>query len=274
MKKIGRIILAFSTVIALMTPGVAAAQSLSDILGGLGSAASGVVEGLFTKTNLSVDDIVGEWKGNGPAVSFKDDNFLKKAGGAAMSGVVEDKLAPYYKQFGLNNIDLTVDANGNFKMSMKLLTLSGTLTSNGDGTFEFKFKALGSINLGSMKAYVQKSGNNLSLMFDATKMMSLITSIAKFTKIKLADTVAGILNSYDGLCVGFKMSRVGEAPASSSNSIGSSVEGALENLFGGSKSTTKSTGTDNKTTTKSTDKTSSSEKSSILDKLKSKNSKK
>lgn len=231
----------------------AQAQSLSDILSGLGSAASGVVEGLFTKTNLTVNDVVGEWQGNGPAVCFKDDNFLKKAGGAAMSGVIEDKLAPYYAQFGLNDIKVTINSDATFKMSVKLITLSGTLASNGDGTFVFNFTALGSMSLGKMTAYVQKSGNNLSIMFDATKMKDLLSKVASFTKIKLATTVSSILDSYDGLCVGFKLTKTGTSATTTNSSSGSSnsLGGMLESILGGSGSTTekKSTTETEKTTT-------------------------
>jgi len=244
-KMIAGAMLAVATVGAPMS---ASAQSLSDILGGLGSAASGVIEGLITKTDLTVEDIAGEWKGNGPAVCFKDENFLKKAGGAAMAGVVEDKLAPYYKQFGLNNISITIDNAGNFHMKMKMITLSGTLAPNGKGTFNFKFTALGSMALGNMTAYVQKSGNNLDIMFDATKMMKLLSTVAKLTNSKLATTASSILSSYDGLCVGFKLTRTGAASGSSKSKVDSTSGGSLGNIVesilggdSGSKSSGKTT---------------------------------
>ena len=42
-----------------------------------------MLEGIFTKTNLEIADLVGEYESAGPAVSFKSDNFLQKAGGIA-----------------------------------------------------------------------------------------------------------------------------------------------------------------------------------------------
>lgn len=240
---------------AVFAPVPAQAQSISDILSGIGSAASGIVEGIFTKTDLTVADIAGSWQGNGPAVCFKDDNFLKKAGGAAMAGVIEDKLAPYYKQFGLNDISVTIDKNGSFRMKVKLVTLSGTLSPNGNGTFNFKFTALGSMSIGNMTAYVQKSGKKLDIMFDATKMKSLLSTVAKFTNSRLATTVSDILDSYEGLCVGFKLTATADKGSSgkSSGDVGSILESLLGGDSGGSDPKVKSSGGKSESTTKKSD---------------------
>ena len=74
---------------------------IKDILGGAGGALGNIVEGVFTKTDLTVEDIAGEWTSTGSAVSFQSDNLLKKAGGSAAAGAVENKLDDYYKKFGL-----------------------------------------------------------------------------------------------------------------------------------------------------------------------------
>ena len=189
----------------------ASAQSFGDLLKGIaggGSATdiiSNVIEGVFTKTDLTLADLVGEYKSEGPAVTFKSENFLQKAGGIAGAAAIESKLKPYYDKYGLNGMTLTIDSDANFTMKVKGVPLSGTITKNDkDGTFTFNFKAV-VVNIGKLTAYIEKSGSNLNLMFDATKLKSLISTITKITGNSLASTVGSILDSYDGACIGFKM---------------------------------------------------------------------
>lgn len=214
------------------------AQSLGDLLNGLkggtsnssnsgsnsglGGILSNVIEGVFTKTNLSVADLVGEYTAQGPAVTFKSENFLQKAGGLAGAAAIESKLNPYYEQYGLNNMQLSVDKDANFSMKVKGISLKGKITKNeSEGTFDFNFSVLG-MNIGKFTAYIEKSGNNLNLMFDATKLKSLISTITKVTGNSMASAVSSILDSYEGACIGWKM------VATSTNQTNSSESGQNE----------------------------------------------
>ena len=219
------------------------AQSLSDILSGLGKSnstesssssgniLSGILDGVFSKSNLSLKDLVGEYQAQGPAVTFKSDNFLQKAGGIAGAAAIESKLNPYYQQYGLNNMTLTIDEEANFVMKIKSLSLKGTITENNasEGIFDFNFNVLG-INLGKFTAYIEKSGNNLNLMFDATKLKSFISAVAKFTGNTMATTLGSILDSYDGACIGWKM--VATSTPESKSSTNSAVSSGLDALKG------------------------------------------
>lgn len=225
----------------------ASAWSLKDALGGgdVGETVTNVLQGVFTKSNLTVQDICGEWATDGSAVSFKSDNLLQKAGGLAAAGAIEAKINPYFEQLGLNNATVVITDDGAFTLKAKKITLQGTLTANGDGTFEFDFKAFGKMSLGKLTAYVQKSGNHVDIMFDATKLKTITSAIANLTGISLAQTAASLLDSYDGLCVGFGMNKTGSVqstnPASStpadstgnssSSSSASQAAGALFELL-------------------------------------------
>ena len=219
----------------------ASAQSLSDILGGgnTGSTISNVLSGIFSNTNFTIADIAGEYQASGPAISFKSDNLLQKAGGIAGAAALESKLTPYYEQYGLNNMTLQIEQDGKFTMTVKKLKLTGTITEGGDnGNFVFNFQAFGKIKLGNINAYIEKSGSSLELMFDASKLKTLISAIANFSGMSLAKTAAGILDSYDGACIGFKMNQTGSSTSSSSSSSSSAsgLGGLLNNVLGGDKS--------------------------------------
>ena len=87
--------------VALLWGATVHAQGLGDLLKGLGGSGSTIgnlVEGVFTKTNLTLADLVGDYTSEGPAVAFKSDNLLKQAGGIAGAAALETKLKPYYEQ--------------------------------------------------------------------------------------------------------------------------------------------------------------------------------
>lgn len=183
---------------------------------GLASTIGNPLEGVFTKSDLQISDLVGSYESSGPAVSFKSDNFLQKAGGIAGAAALETKLQPYYEQYGLIGMPMTIDADGNVTLTVKKIKISGILErSDDDGTFIFNIM-MGSMRLGKFTAYVEKSGNDLNLMFDATKLKQLISTIGSLSGMKMAQALTTILDSYDGACLGFKMTYTGSVDSSSS----------------------------------------------------------
>lgn len=231
------------------------AQSLGDLLGGLGkgngtgggNAITNILEGVFSSSNLTLKDLAGKWTTNGPAVTFQAENFLKKAGGIAAAGTIESKLAPYYKQYGLNGAVFEIESNGAFKMVLKGLNLSGTISETGEkGVFEFNFKVLGSLPIGSMKTFIQKTSGTMDIMFDATKFKSLVSAIAKFTGNSLAKTAASILDSYDGMCVGFRTELTGNTNSNSTNNPFGTSTGSQSNKTNGTDKNKNNNDTDNK----------------------------
>lgn len=214
MKRAKRAILAaFLTIFAIMP---ARSQSLGDLLGGgLGNTIENVLEGVFSSSNITIADMAGSWTSTGPAVCFQGEGFLQKAGGVAAAAAIESKLQPYYERYGLNNATLEIDNAGNFTLKSGMLKLSGTITQNKNaqaGVFEFNFKALGgTVKLASVTTYVQKTSRSMDVMFDATKLKKLLSGVAKYSGIDLAKTMSSILDSYDGLCVGFKMNLTGNS---------------------------------------------------------------
>ena len=179
------------------------AQNLGDLL-------SGVIQGVFSSSDITIADIAGSYVSTGPAVTFKSDNFLQKAGGIAGAAALESKLKPYYEQYGLTGLTLEIDKDANFTMQVKGIKLSGVITKNeGDGTFLFNLKALG-MNVGSFTAYIEKSLNNLKVMFDADKLLQIISTVAKFTGNSIVSSLGTLLKSYDGACIGFNMTKQGD----------------------------------------------------------------
>lgn len=207
---------------------------LKDLLGGAGGALGNIVEGVFTKTDLTVADIAGEWTSTGSAVSFQSDNFLKKAGGSAAAGAVENKLDEYYKKFGLTGAVLTVEQDSTFTLTIRRIPIKGTLSVKSKGVFTFNFSAGGIMKLGSMSAYVEKTPTGINVMFDADKIKKIMTLAASISGSKMVSTADKLLKEYDGICIGFKMN--GQSAANEGSTTGNSAADAavdaLKGLFG------------------------------------------
>lgn len=222
------------------------AQNLGDLLKGIGGSGNvtdvigNVIEGVFTKSNLSLSDLVGEYQSQGPAVTFKSENLLQKAGGIAGAATIESKLKPYYEKYGLTGMTLTVEENANFSMKIKGIKFSGDITKNeSEGTFEFNFK-VASLKIGKFTAYVEKSGSTLKVMFDASKLKDFISAVTKVTGNSMAGTIGSLLDSYDGACIGFKMISISASNStnstsqeSSSSTVGSALGGLKDILTKG-----------------------------------------
>lgn len=172
---------------------------------GLGDALGGIVGGLLSNDKISPESLVGTWNYVAPAVCFKSENFLQKAGGAAVAGTVEGKLEPYYNRFGLNNLVLTVDKEMNFTMQAGKIKAGGTVTID-DTDVYFNFSALGKISIGKIKTYVTMTGGSqMSVMFDVTKLITIAKTIGSVSGSSAISTMTSLLESYDGICAGFKL---------------------------------------------------------------------
>ena len=75
----------------------------------LGGTLGSILGNVLGNDKITPADLVGSWKYSAPAVTFKSDNMLKKAGGAAASATIENKLKPYYTRAGVDHIVLTVN---------------------------------------------------------------------------------------------------------------------------------------------------------------------
>ena len=96
--------------------------------GSTGSALGSILGNVLGKSDVTPADLEGTWNYTAPAVTFKSENLLKKAGGAAASATIENKIKPYYQRAGLENLVLTVANDSTFTMKLKRGSLSGSIS--------------------------------------------------------------------------------------------------------------------------------------------------
>lgn len=178
---------------------------------GLGDALGSILGNVLGTDKISPADIVGTWNYSAPAVTFKSDDLLKKAGGAAASATIEGKIAPYYTRAGLDKMVLTVNPDSTFTMKFRRGSLSGSLEQGQPGFMTFNFKAMGKVKVGSLNAAVSKAGNQLSVTFDISKLMSLVNTIASISGNSTLKGANSLLQSYDGMQAGFRLKKTASA---------------------------------------------------------------
>lgn len=190
--------------VALLALGVSASRAANplDIL-------SGVVGAVTSTDKFEIKDLEGTWEYKSPAVTFKSDDALTKAGGVAASAAAESKLAPYYNRLGLNTVVITFDAEGNFTVKAKKFSLSGTAVKDSDsGLLTLKFQAAGKLNLGHVSAIASKDATGvLTLTLDASRVISIVDKVASIANNSTLKTMSQLLDKYDGIYAGAKFKR-------------------------------------------------------------------
>lgn len=177
---------------------------LSSILGAIG----GVVENLITTDNLEVSDLTGTWQYESPAVAFKSDDLLKKAGGAAAASQLESKLANYYKYLRIQSMQIVINPDATFSMTFNKIALTGDISKDEEGNFYFNYKVGNQINIGSLRTYITKSSNKLNVMYDISKLIVILEKAGSFLGNSTINSITSLLNGFDGVTAGFKLVKV------------------------------------------------------------------
>lgn len=164
---------------------------------------------LLQQSDLSVADLVGTWKYNAPACEFQSDDLLKKAGGSLVSNQIEEKLAGIYSKVGLtaDQFSYTFAADSSFTCQLKDRSISGTVSKEEDSEqFILHYNAVeGLLNIGSVKVFIQKGENTLSIMYEADKLLKILSAIGSATQNTTLNTIGQIAEGYDGLLVGYEL---------------------------------------------------------------------
>ena len=189
-----------------------------------------IIEGVLSTSNLEVKDLAGVWTSTGSAVAFQSEDLLSQAGGVAMASTLESKINPYFTKYGIIGSVITIQTDGSFSMSLKKTTLKGKIVKGENNKFILSFEAFGKNNLGNVNLYIQKTSTSMDLMFDASKLKTILSSIASLSKKGLGNSLNTFLNSYNGICIGFKMSKTGKVEGESESST------SISDLFNKDKS--------------------------------------
>ena len=171
----------------------------------IGSIISGLLNNVIGSGTFSKADLCAHtWKYSKPGCAFTSENLLAKAGGEIAASKVEEKLSTYYNKFGFSssNTQFTFTTDGNFSAQIDGKPWQGSYTFD-EKTHAIHLKGL----LLSASGYATKTTNGISLLFDQKKLLNLIKMLSAFKGSSTLSAVGTIANSYDGMRVGFEMTK-------------------------------------------------------------------
>lgn len=170
--------------------------------GQTGSVLGNIIASVTGNATTTQASLLGTWTYSEPAVQFTSENLLTQAGGGAAAAKVEKKLVTYYKMVGITEgrVKFTFDQAGNVTYSLGSHSYQGTYVFDA----QEKTVTITSTNTGmNVKAYVTVSGNQMSLCFDSTKVLTLFTQVSK----SFGSTLGNLSGSYSGMKTGFKFTK-------------------------------------------------------------------
>ena len=169
-----------------------------------GSIINGILNNVIGSGTFKQADLCHTWKYSKPGCAFTSENLLAKAGGEIAASKVENKLEGYYKKFGFSssNTYFTFNTDGTFSAKVDGKAWNGTYTFD-EKTHAIQLKGL----LLSASGYATKTTNGISLLFDQKKLLNLIKALSAFKGSSTLSAVGSIANNYDGMQVGFEMTK-------------------------------------------------------------------
>ena len=169
-----------------------------------GSIINGILNNVIGSGTFKQADLCHTWKYSKPGCAFTSENLLAKAGGKIAASKVENKLEGYYKKFGFSssNTYFTFNTDGTFSAKIDGKAWNGTYTFD-EKTHAIQLKGL----LLSASGYATKTTNGISLLFDQKKLLNLIKALSAFKGSSTLSAVGSIANNYDGMQVGFEMTK-------------------------------------------------------------------
>lgn len=200
--------------------GYSAGSVVAGVLGGLlgggtttGSSSTGssIINGILNNvigsaTFSQADLCAHTWKYSKPGCAFTSENLLAKAGGEIAASKIEEDLSKYYSKFGFSksNTYFTFKTDGTFAAKIDGKAWSGTYTFD-EKTHAIQLKGL----LLSASGFATRTANGISLLFEQKKLLTLVKTLSKLnlTGSTTMSAVSSIVDNYDGVRIGFEMTK-------------------------------------------------------------------
>ena len=175
------------------------AQKWKDVL-------SGVVQTVVGDKATTETSLIGTWSYVGPDCQLKGDDILKNIGGVAAGEEVEKKMEALYVKTGVNTIQYTFNEDNTCSYTIKGKKIEGTYQFDPEAktvtitTGRFGVKTV---------ANVVTLGSNMSFVFDANKIFSVVKTITGVasTVNTSASAINQLIEQFDGMMIGFELKK-------------------------------------------------------------------
>lgn len=184
------------------TTGSVLGAVLTDVL--QGGTLGNVITSVIGAQKVTAADLVGSWKYSGPGCAFTSEKLLAQAGGEVVAGQIKAKVLPYYQQIGISaqNTAITINQDGTYSATFRGTPMNGKWTYD-EASCRMNLQGL----LLSLNCYAKRNVNGIALLFDASKLLTLLQTAAAMSGNQNIQTVGEISKSYDGVRLGFDFSK-------------------------------------------------------------------
>lgn len=183
-------------------------QSIKDILNS--AAVKDAVTAVTGGKKLTVENLAGTWTYVNPGIQLEGDNALKNVAASVAASEMEKKLKEYCAKVGIveGAFNYTFNSDSTFTNVLKGKTLKGTYSFNPDEkTMELHYGKIGKSKLTTMTAHVVLSNDELSLLFDADKLLDFLTKLSAVSKNTTLQALNKLASQYDGMMLGFELKK-------------------------------------------------------------------
>ncbi|MBR4644924.1 MAG: DUF4923 family protein [Bacteroidaceae bacterium] len=163
-----------------------------------------VLSYLMFGNTISKDNIIGTWTYSSPKVIFESENILAKIGSDIAADKIESTLGQQLANLGFTQgkTSLTFKEDNTCSFSYGSRTYPGTYKFD---TSSNRLTVTGAFGVGSVKCTACKNGNELYLLFDSSKALSLISTLSNSSLSNT--TLSSLLGNYKGLKLGWSMTK-------------------------------------------------------------------
>ena len=173
-----------------------------------GNAVNTVLQSVLgiTGTKVSKQNLIGTWKYSQPGCAFTSEKLLAQAGGEIVASNVKTKLQPTFQKVGINasNTQVTFNQDGTFSAKVAGKAWSGNSTYD-EKTCKITMSGL----LLNINCYAKLNVNGIGLLFEGKKLLTMMQTMSALAggQNGTLNTIGDIASSYDGLRVGFDMTK-------------------------------------------------------------------
>ena len=187
----------------------AQAQSWKDIL--KSETVQKVVSSVTGGQSVTVASLQGTWTYVDPAVQLGSDNTLKQIAGSAATTELEKKLKEQCAKVGIVEgvFNYTFHEDSTFTSALKKGSLKGTYSvKEAEKTIAYTYTAGTSDRaIYTLTASTVLAGDNLTLLFNADKLLTFLTKVASLTSNSTFQSLSQLAEQYDGLMLGFDLKK-------------------------------------------------------------------
>lgn len=168
------------------------------------SQLGGVLSQLLSNFTTNENSVVGTWNYSAPKIVFESENILAKIGSSVVSNGIEAKFEEYLVKMGFTKgkTKLTLNADKTCTMYLGEKEWSGTYVFNSSTK---QMTITGALGVGTVTCTVCVTGNEMQLLFDANKILSIISNLSSVSP--KTSSLSALLSNYSGLKLGWAMTK-------------------------------------------------------------------